>query len=82
MIKQNSAAESGLDPLSQANELFRMAAQAQQIVGDFVARQQKQGDVAPQGPFCIGQAFAEMTQKMLADPARFLQAQMGLWKII
>lgn len=80
MSKQNSGAEGGSDPLSQANEFARMAAQAQQIVGDFIARQQKEGVGAPQAPFDIGQAFSEMTQNMMADPARFLQAQMGLWE--
>ncbi|MBT3629448.1 MAG: class I poly(R)-hydroxyalkanoic acid synthase, partial [Rhodospirillaceae bacterium] len=80
MTEQNSGAPGGSDPINQANEFARMAAQAQRIVADFIARQQKDGKIEPQGPFDVSQAFAEMTQKMMADPARVLQAQMGLWE--
>ncbi|MBT3172215.1 MAG: class I poly(R)-hydroxyalkanoic acid synthase, partial [Rhodospirillaceae bacterium] len=80
MTEQNSGAPGGSDPINQANEFARMAAQAQRIVADFIARQQKEGKIEPQGPFDVSQAFAEMTQKMMADPARVLQAQMGLWE--
>ena len=80
MTDKSSGTQGGADPLEQANEFARMAAQAQRIVNDFVARQQKAGLVEPQGPFDVGQAFMEMTQKMMADPARMLQAHMGLWE--
>ena len=80
MTEQQSGAQGESDPLNQANEFARMAAQAQRIVAEFIARQQKEGKIEPQGPFDVGQAFAEMTQKILADPARVLQAQMGLWE--
>ncbi len=80
MTEQQSGAQGGSDPLNQANEFARMTAQAQRIVAEFIARQQKEGRIEPQGPFDVGQAFAEMTQKILADPARVLQAQMGLWE--
>ena len=80
MTDKSSGTQGGADPLEQANEFARMAAQAQRIVSDFVARQQKAGLVEPQGPFDVGQAFMEMTQKMMADPARMLQAHMGLWE--
>jgi len=80
MTDKSSGTQAGADPLEQANEFARMAAQAQRIVNDFVARQQKAGLVEPQGPFDVGQAFMEMTQKMMADPARMLQAHMGLWE--
>ena len=80
MTEPHSADRVGSDPLNQANEFARMAARAQRLVSDFIARQQQQGLVGPQGPFDIGHAFAEMTQKMMADPGRMLQAQMGLWE--
>ena len=80
MTERNGSAGGGREPLEQANEFARMAAQSQRIVADFIARQQKQGALEPQGPFDVGQAFIEMTQQMMSDPARLVQAQMGLWE--
>jgi polyhydroxyalkanoate synthase len=80
MTAQEDTGKNGQDYMNQANEFARMAAQSQRIVADFIARQQKEGLLEPQGPFNVGQAFYEMTQQMLADPARLVQAQMNLWE--
>ncbi len=80
MTERNGSAGDGREPLEQANEFARMAAQSQHIVADFIARQQKQGALEPHGPFDVGEAFIKMTQQMLSDPARLVQAQMGLWE--
>ena len=80
MTERNGSAGDGREPLEQANEFGRMAAQSQRIVADFIARQQKQGALEPHGPFDVGEAFIKMTQQMLSDPARLVQAQMGLWE--
>ncbi|MEE8171624.1 MAG: class I poly(R)-hydroxyalkanoic acid synthase [Alphaproteobacteria bacterium] len=80
MTDQNGSTGGGRERFEQANEFARMAAQSQRIVADFIARQQKQGVLEPHGPFNVGQAFMAMTQQMLSDPARLVQAQMGLWE--
>ena len=80
MTNQNDNAGGAEEPLKQANEFDRMAAQSQRIVADFIARQQEQGAIEAHGPFNVGHAFMEMTQQMLSDPARLVQAQMGLWE--
>ena len=80
MTEQQGDTQGGSERIDQANEFARMAAQAQRIVADFITRQQKEGLIESKGPFDVGEAFAEMTQKMMADPARVLQAQMGLWE--
>jgi len=80
MTAQNENTSGGRERLDQANEFARMAAQSQRIVADFIARQQKEGALEPKGPFDVGQAFLDMTQQMMADPARLVQAQMDLWE--
>ncbi len=80
MTEQNRSTGGTEESLEQADEFARMAAQSQRIVADFIARQQSKGVLEPQGPFNVGQAFMEMTQQMLADPARLVQAQLGLWE--
>jgi len=80
MTNQNETTGGAEESLAKANEFARMAAQSQGIVSDFIARQQSEGVLKSQGPFDVGQAFMEMTQQMLSDPARLVQAQLGLFE--
>jgi polyhydroxyalkanoate synthase subunit PhaC len=70
------------DTIPDAGELTatlgKIAEQSQRLVTDFMARQADQtGNNAD--PLNIGDAFLQMTQRMLADPARLAEAQVGLW---
>ncbi|MGB0632150.1 MAG: PHA/PHB synthase family protein [Alphaproteobacteria bacterium] len=56
----------------------KIAEQSQRIVTDFIARQGDTRD-PDHDPLNIGSAFMEMTQRMMADPARLAQAQVDLW---
>ena len=58
--------------------LGKIAAQSQRLVADFVARQSDQND-SDADPLNIGDAFLQMTQRMMADPARLAEAQVELW---
>ncbi|MEM7444855.1 MAG: class I poly(R)-hydroxyalkanoic acid synthase [Pseudomonadota bacterium] len=59
-----------------------IAERSQRLVGEFLERQATQGNQAAPNldPLNIGGAFMEMTSKMVADPAKLAQAQMGLWQ--
>ena len=60
--------------------LGKIAEQSQRMVTDFVTRQAGQAETeAEQDPLNIGDAFLQMTQRMMADPARLAEAQVGLW---
>ncbi|MFT5487109.1 MAG: polyhydroxyalkanoate synthase [Paracoccaceae bacterium] len=66
--------------------LGKIAEQSQRMVTDFMARQTAQMDQAGQAgtdnnadPLNIGDAFLQMTQRMMADPGRLAEAQVGLW---
>ncbi|CAN0495708.1 unnamed protein product, partial [Discosporangium mesarthrocarpum] len=63
--------------------LGKIAEQSQRLVTDFMARQTAQAGQTDtdteQDPLNIGDAFLQMTQRMMADPARLAEAQVGLW---
>ncbi len=66
------------DPVQMSRAMADIAQRSQRIVAEFLQRQasEKPGSM---DPFNVGNAFFEMTTKMMADPARLMQAQMSLW---
>lgn len=70
------------DPVELSRSMARIAEQSQRIIADFMAKQTAAKD-APIGfadPVNIGGAFLEMTTRMMADPAKLVNAQMQLWQ--
>jgi len=66
------------DPAELGRSMTDVAERSQRIVTDWLKRQ---GDAAPSpDPLNIGSAFLEMTAKLMANPARLLQAQLGFWQ--
>jgi polyhydroxyalkanoate synthase len=78
-----------------AEHMAEIARKSQRLVADFLARQSKEAEGRQTGsaggpgggdegiglsnPMAIGAAFLEMTQRMMADPARLIEAQTALW---
>ncbi len=69
------------DPVEWSRALARIAEQSQRLVTEFLTRQgAARGEGIGMGdPLNIGSAFLEMAARMMADPARLVQAQMSLW---
>ena len=67
------------DPGEFAKNLMRVTEQSQKLVQDFLARQTA-ADPKAADPLNVGKAFQEMMAKMLADPQRIVEAQVGLWQ--
>jgi polyhydroxyalkanoate synthase len=67
------------DPGLVTRTMAEVAERGQRIVGDFLKRQSEQGrpDV---DPLNIGGAFMEMTTRLMSNPARLMQAQIGFWQ--
>ncbi|MBI3515173.1 MAG: class I poly(R)-hydroxyalkanoic acid synthase [Proteobacteria bacterium] len=60
--------------------MARIAEQSQRMVTEFLTRQASTDRGIGMGdPLNIGRAFLEMAARMMADPARLVQAQMSLW---
>lgn len=71
------------DPSERAQKLAQsmasIADRSQRLVSDFIARNAS-GDGMAMGEYAhIGTAFMELTQKMMQDPGRYVEAQVNLW---
>jgi polyhydroxyalkanoate synthase len=68
------------DPTVVSRTMADVAERGQRIVGDFL-RRQGGADAPPNpDPLNIGGAFLEMTARLMANPARIMQAQIGFWQ--
>lgn len=70
------------DPVEISKSMAGIAERSQKLVSEFLERQQQEGNGggAAMDPMNIGAAFMEMTHRMMADPAKLVQAQMTLWQ--
>ncbi|HXC28712.1 MAG TPA: class I poly(R)-hydroxyalkanoic acid synthase [Stellaceae bacterium] len=68
------------DPVELSRRMAEIAERSRHLIGDFLARQSNEGANAGMAdPMAIGSAFFELTARMMADPARLIEAQMALW---
>jgi polyhydroxyalkanoate synthase len=68
------------DPGEMAQLFSHIAEKSQVIVKEFLNRQKNDGAFDLQDQMALGKSFLELTQKMLADPAKLAQAQASLWQ--
>ncbi|MBX9749778.1 MAG: class I poly(R)-hydroxyalkanoic acid synthase [Roseococcus sp.] len=66
------------DPALVSRTMAEVAERGQRIVQDFLKRQAD--ETGNPDPLNIGGAFMEMTTKLMSNPARLVQAQMGFWQ--
>ncbi|MBI3707488.1 MAG: class I poly(R)-hydroxyalkanoic acid synthase, partial [Proteobacteria bacterium] len=72
------------DPVEMSRMMARIAEQSQRLVQDFVDRQRSEA-MSRRGfgmadPLNIGQAFLDMTARMMTNPVKLVQAQLTLWQ--
>ena len=67
------------DPVEMSRMMAHIAEQSQHLVSDFIARQSPMQFGNPD-PLNLGQAFFDMTARMMANPAKLMQAQFSLWQ--
>ncbi len=67
------------DPEVIGRSMASIAERSQRLVADWM---QRQGTTAPKSidPLNVAGAFMEMTARMMANPARLMQAQLGFWQ--
>ena len=66
------------DPAMMGRSMADIAERSQRIVSEWLKRQNDGQPAAD--PLNIGSAFMEMTARMMANPARMMQAQLGFWQ--
>src|SRR6201996_1777492 len=67
------------DPAEIGRSMADIAERSQRIVGEWLGRQAETGPSGPD-PLNIGSAFMEMTARLMANPAKLMQAQLGFWQ--
>jgi hypothetical protein len=65
-----------MDPIQLSLSLSEIAVRSQRLMGDFLTRRPELGGLGD--PAGIGQAFLQLTAKMIADPMSIAQAQLEL----
>jgi polyhydroxyalkanoate synthase subunit PhaC len=68
------------DPTQWAQHMAEIARLSEKLVRDFLAQQPQQTGLGMADPLNIGSAFLEMTQRLMSDPGRLVQAQLSLWQ--
>jgi len=66
------------DPALVSRTMADVAERSQRIVAEFLKRQAD--DPGEPDPMHIGNAFLDMTTRLMANPARLMQAQIGFWQ--
>ena len=67
------------DPAEVGRSMADIAERSQRIVTEWMKRQAEDGAAAPD-PLNVSGAFLEMTTRLMANPARLMQAQIGFWQ--
>jgi poly[(R)-3-hydroxyalkanoate] polymerase subunit PhaC len=67
------------DPVGWSRNMAEIAQLSEKLVREFLAQQQT-GSLGMADPLNIGGAFLEMTQRLMSDPGRLVQAQLSLWQ--
>jgi len=68
------------DPDLVSRTMADVAERGQRIVTDFLRRQGATDGPPNPDPLNIGSAFLEMTARLMTNPARIMQAQIGFWQ--
>ena len=79
MTEEKGADVKVIDPAELSQAMASIAERSQRIVADFVARQAAEPGQQNLDPLNIGNAFMEMTAKMMSDPAKLVEANLTLW---
>ena len=75
-----TTSDAGQQAAEFSENMIKVAEQCQTLVNDFLQQQAKDGGPSDPDPMNIGAAFMELTAQMMADPAKMVEAQMGLWQ--
>ncbi len=68
------------DPVELSKTMAEIAERSQRLVTEFLKRQSPDSQLGMGDPLNIGGAFLEMTARMIANPAKLMQAQFTLWQ--
>ena len=79
-MTEQPAGATGPDPSRIAAEISELAAKSQRVIQSFLDKQAQNGSPEPLDPLNIGTAFLDLTARMMADPAKLIEAQVAFWQ--
>ena len=68
------------DPVEMSRMMGKIAKQSQRLVTEFLAKQSGAPGLGMADPLNVGQAFLDMTARLMANPSKLIEAQLSLWK--
>ena len=68
------------DPVELTRMMGAIAERSQAMVAEFLRRQSAKPSMGMADPLNIGQAFFDMTARLMSNPAKLVQAQLSLWQ--
>ena len=68
------------DPIELSRAMAKIAERSQRLVTDFLTRQSGDAHIGMADPLNIGSAFLEMTARLMANPAKLVEAHVNLWR--
>ena len=75
------ASKTTAEPEDMAGVMANIAERSQRLLAEFMSRNGQSGAMPGMGdPTNVGQAFMEMTAKMMANPTQMMEAQANLWR--
>ncbi|MGE5515972.1 MAG: PHA/PHB synthase family protein [Bacteroidota bacterium] len=69
-----------IDPAELSKAMTNIAERSQRIVAEFLSRQAAEPAAVNFDPLNIGNAFVEMTTKLMSDPGKLVEANFNLWQ--
>src|SRR5512145_171592 len=69
-----------VDPAELSKAMANIAERSQRIVAEFLSRRSAEPTAVNFDPLNIGNAFLEMTAKLMTDPAKLVEANFNLWQ--
>lgn len=67
-------------PEEWAKTMAEIAERSQHLVAKFLEKQASEGFIPETDPLNIGEAFFDMTTRLMADPKKLISAQLNLWR--
>jgi len=80
MTDKQSVEAAQIDPAELTRSLSEIAGKSQQLVKDFLARQQSGEQISMDDALHMSKLFQDLYARLMADPVQLAQAQMAFWQ--
>jgi polyhydroxyalkanoate synthase len=80
MAETAAADNKNIDPAELSQTLISIAGKSQQLVRDFLVREQSAQHIGVEDALHMSRLFQQLTSRLMANPVALVQAQMGFWQ--